>query len=400
MDTGHYVYHWGFIPLTVRKNMSAIFTHSGSPASRARTGLLDLPHGKAETPVFMPVGTNGTVKALTNDDLTEIGFDIILANTYHLYLRPGTEVISGAGGLHGFTRWEKNYLTDSGGFQVFSLAPFRKIFEDGVKFRSHIDGSYHILSPEKVVEIQTVLNSDIQMQLDVCTPFGITEKEAKNAVDITGHWLVRAKDAWIKAAEKGYGGSLFAIVQGNFFKDLRKESVEMALAADTPGIAIGGLSVGEPPEVFDEYLAHISSLLPDEKPRYVMGIGTPEYLLSAIEQGIDMFDCVLPTRIGRNGHVFTHNGSFSLKKAENISDYRPIDETCGCKVCKTYSRAYLRHLFKTREILCSMLASYHNLYFLNDLVRKSREAIKKDVFPFFKKDFLGQYRRPAAEVDL
>jgi queuine tRNA-ribosyltransferase len=370
--------------------MSGIFTGLKRD-SRARTGILDLPHGKTETPVFMPVGTNGAVKALTNGDLEEIGFTLILANTYHLYLRPGTGVISGAGGLHGFTRWNKNFLTDSGGFQIFSLAPFRKILEEGVSFKSHIDGSSHLLSPEKVVEIQTLLGSDIQMQLDVCTPYGITEGDARKALDITGKWLTRAKKAWRDSADSGYPGALFAIVQGNFFAELRKESAAMVMEADTPGVAIGGLSVGESPELFKDFLSLTASLLPDEKPRYVMGIGTPEYILSAIEEGIDMFDCVLPTRTGRTGRVFTRNGAFSLKKAENIKDYTPIDETCGCRVCRTYSRAYLRHLFKTGEILCSMLASYHNLYFLHNLVEESKKAIAAGNFSLFKKNFLDRY---------
>jgi queuine tRNA-ribosyltransferase len=360
--------------------------------SRARTGFLTLPHGTVQTPVFMPVGTNGTVKALSNDDLIEIGFSIILANTYHLYLRPGAGIIAGAGGLPGFTGWTGNFLTDSGGFQIFSLASLRKITVEGAAFRSHIDGSSHMLSPEKAVEIQVMLNSDIQMQLDVCTPFGITEGEAKNALDITAAWLGRAKAAWLREAEKGYQGSLFAIVQGNFYKPLRDESIRTAIEADLPGIAIGGLSVGEPREVFTDYLDYTASLLPEEKPRYVMGIGTPEYILDAIAAGIDMFDCVFPTRTGRNGYVFTSRGPFSLKRAENKGDYGPVDETCACKVCKTYSRSYLRHLFKTREILCSMLASYHNLFFLHDLVRKSGEAVNEGRFLLFRKHFLEQYQ--------
>jgi queuine tRNA-ribosyltransferase len=350
-----------------------------------------LPHGKISTPVFMPVGTNGTVKAISRDDLNEIGFEIILSNTYHLYLRPGTEVIKAAGGLHNFMAWKGNILTDSGGFQVFSLAPFRKIREEGVSFRSHIDGSCHFLSPERVVEIQTLLQSDIQMQLDVCTGWGTSQRDAAEALGITTRWLKRAKDAWGKAAGEGYGGKLFSIVQGNFFKELRKESVERTLEEGTPGIAIGGLSVGEPEEVFFEFLSYTASLLPRELPRYIMGIGTPQYILGAIEEGIDMFDCVFPTRTGRNGHVFTRHGPLSLKKAENRLDFRPIDESCGCKVCREYSRAYLRHLFKTREILCSMLASYHNLYFLHDLVREARRAIGEDRFLAFKRDFLRCY---------
>jgi queuine tRNA-ribosyltransferase len=346
----------------------------------------------------MPVGTNGTVKALSNEDLEEIGFSIILANTYHLYLRPGPEVISAAGGLRNFTRWKGNYLTDSGGFQVFSLAPFRKITDTGVEFRSHIDGSYHLLTPEKAVEIQTLLDSDIQMQLDVCTPWGTEKKEAKTAMEKTAQWLIRARRAWQEAADRGYGGYLFSIVQGNFFPELRRESTEKTLEADTPGIAIGGLSVGEPSGVFREFLHFTSDLLPDEKARYVMGIGTPEYLLWAMEEGIDMFDCVFPTRTGRNGHVFTHEGPLSLKKAENTKSFIPIDKFCSCKVCKTYSRSYLRHLFKTREILCSMLASYHNLFFLNSLVLDSRRAIRENKFMEFKKAFLDRYQKGGVPV--
>jgi queuine tRNA-ribosyltransferase len=373
--------------------MSIFTVTHADPACRARTGLLALNHGAVETPVFMPVGTNGTVKALTNGDLESIGFPIILANTYHLYLRPGTEVIGAAGGLRNFTRWKGNYLTDSGGFQVFSLAPFRKITEEGAQFRSHIDGSYHLLTPEKAVAIQVLLDSDIQMPLDICTPWGTEEKEARTALERTARWLVRAHSAWRRAAENGYGGHLFSIVQGNFFPELRRESVEQTLATDTPGIAIGGLSVGEDEGVFREYLHLTSCLLPEEKPRYVMGIGTPEYILWAIEEGIDMFDCVFPTRTGRNGYVFTHDGPLSIKKAENAESFKPIDESCSCRVCKTYSRAYLSHLFKTREILCSMLASYHNLFFLHQLVLDSRAAIGENKFMEFKNSFLNRYRK-------
>ncbi|MDR1211276.1 MAG: tRNA guanosine(34) transglycosylase Tgt [Spirochaetaceae bacterium] len=361
------------------------------PSSGARTGELRLGRGNVATPVFMPVGTNGTVKALANEDLREIGFEIILSNTYHLYLRPGTAVMEKAGGLHRFMNWDRNILTDSGGFQIFSLAQFRKITPEGVQFRSHIDGSGHMLSPESVVEIQRILGSDIQMQLDVCTPWGTEKKKVREALAITSSWLERAKKAWDRTREGGYRGELFAILQGNFYRDLREESATALVGADTPGVAIGGLSVGEPAEVFREFLAFSASLLPIEKPRYVMGIGTPEYILEAIEQGIDMFDCVFPTRTGRNGRVFTHKGPFALKKAENTFDMGPIDTECGCKVCRLYSRSYLRHLFKTREILCSMLASYHNLYFLHDLVKKAGEAINRDRFADFKKEFLSRY---------
>ncbi|MFP3043463.1 tRNA guanosine(34) transglycosylase Tgt [Treponema primitia] len=361
------------------------------PSCSARTGTLTLPHGPVSTPVFMPVGTNGTVKAVTVDDLVSIGFEIILSNTYHLYLRPGMDVISAARGLHPFMNWQRNILTDSGGFQVFSLAPFRKIRDEGVEFRSHIDGSTHRLSPEGVVEIQAVLGSDIQMQLDVCTKWGISYKESLEAVTITSDWLTRAKKTWEEKADNGYRGKLFSIVQGNFYKDLREKSAALAIEADTPGIAIGGLSVGEGEEVFLEYLAYTAVLLPRGKPRYVMGIGTPQYILAAIEQGIDMFDCVLPTRTGRTGRVFTHRGDISIKRADREFDFGPIDPQCDCKVCRQYSRAYMRHLFKTQEILCSMLASYHNLYFLHNLVKDARRAIEEDRFLSFKEDFLKEY---------
>jgi queuine tRNA-ribosyltransferase len=359
------------------------------PSCSARAGTLKLFHGTVSTPVFMPVGTNGTVKAITRDDLEAIGFDIILSNAYHLYLRPGTGVIAAAGGLHNFMSWPRNILTDSGGFQVFSLAPFRKIREDGVEFHSHLDGSSHRFTPEGAVEIQSILGSDILMQLDVCTQWGVSYGEAQAAVAVTAAWLKRSKKAWEEGASER--GKLFAIVQGNFFKDLREHSAALAIEADTPGIAIGGLSVGEEEGVFFDCLAFTAALLPRDKPRYVMGIGTPQYILSAIEQGIDMFDCVLPTRTGRTGRVFTHRGDISIKRADREADFSPLDPLCDCKVCRNYSRAYMRHLFKCNEILCSMLASYHNLYFLHALVKNAREAIVEDRFMQFKNEFLGEY---------
>ncbi|MDR2803233.1 MAG: tRNA guanosine(34) transglycosylase Tgt, partial [Treponema sp.] len=354
--------------------------------SRARTGVISLPHGEVSTPVFMPVGTNATVKALSNDELYEIGFEIILANTYHLYLRPGTNTIKTFDGLHGFSKWKHNYLTDSGGFQIFSLSALRKITGDGVKFRSHIDGSEHLLSPEKAVDIQTIFNSDIQMQLDVCTSYNTPYKKASQALYTNNDWLLRAKRRWLEKRQEGYRGEFFAIVQGNFYKDLREQSAEAVVNAGASGIAIGGLSVGEPPELFNEYMAFTSGLLPDDKPRYVMGIGTPDYILQSIENGIDMFDCVLPTRLARNGQALTHRGPLALKKTIHASDTSPIDDECGCKVCKNYSRAYMRHLFKSQEILFSMLVSYHNLYFLHSLVKNARYAIENDCFLTFKQE--------------
>jgi queuine tRNA-ribosyltransferase len=390
--SGAFFYHDRGAAFAGGKNLMTFTTRSRDSSCRARSGVLELPHGTVSTPVFMPVGTNGTVKAITVEDLKEIGFEIILSNTYHLYLRPGTEVIEGAGGLHRFMNWDRDILTDSGGFQVFSLSALRKITSEGAAFQSHVDGSRHFLSPEKVVEIQALLGSDIQMQLDFCTGWGSSRAEAEQALAITGEWLGRAKSAWLRRCEtSAYRGSLFSIVQGNFFEDLRRRSAETCIEADTPGIAIGGLSVGESAEVYAETLAFTAALLPDAKPRYVMGIGTPEYILTAIENGIDMFDCVMPTREGRNGRVYTKNGPIALKKSENRFDFTPIDKTCGCKVCQNYSKAYLRHLFKTQEILCSMLASYHNLYFLNNLVLQSRRAIEENRFMEFKKEFLSAY---------
>ena len=370
----------------------SIFTqlHQDS-CSKARTGILELPHGRVRTPVFMPVGTSATVKAMTKDDLEEIGFEILLANTYHLYLRPGVDIVEEAGGLHGFSLWKKNFLTDSGGFQVFSLAPFRKITDQGVSFQSHIDGSRHFLTPELVVDIQRRYNSDIQMQLDVCTGYGISKKDAAEALRITTDWSSRAMAAWQEARQQGYKGMLFPIVQGNFFEDLRQESAQFVSSLQSPGIAIGGLSVGEPYEKYAEMLAYTAALLPKDKPRYVMGIGTPDYILEAIENGIDMFDCVLPTRNARNGSYFTRDGAISIKNARYASDFGPIDSECNCKICRQYSRAYLRHLFKEQEILSSMLASYHNLAFLHQMMAEVRVAIEENRFAGYKKNFLSRY---------
>ena len=360
--------------------------------SKARTGVLSLPHGTVQTPVFMPVGTNATVKAITKDDLEEIGFEIILANTYHLYLRPGPDLIKEAGGLHGFSKWNRNFLTDSGGFQVFSLSKLRKISDQGARFQSNIDGSYHMFTPENVVETQAKFNSDIQMQLDVCSGWGVDRKEAVEALRITSDWLLRAKKAWEEEQGKGYKGILFPIVQGNFFEDLRKQSAEFVASLDFPGIAIGGLSVGEPKEEYSKFLSYTVSCLPEDKPKYVMGIGTPDYILDAIANGIDMFDCVLPIRNARNGSYFTHDGMLSIKQERFIHDFGPIDKECNCKVCKNYSRSYLRHIFKSQEILSSMLASYHNLYFLHNLVKEAREAINNDRFEEYREVFLKRFK--------
>lgn len=373
------------------KEQRAIYTllHQDT-GSAARTGFVNLPHGTVQTPAFMPVGTAATVKGMTKDDLHEIGFEIILANTYHLFLRPGLDVIKQAGGLHGFSGWDKNFLTDSGGFQVFSLSQLRKITQEGVTFQSHIDGSRRFLSPEIAVQVQAGFNSDIQMQLDICSPYGISKKETEKALVLTTAWAKRAIEAWHQT-EDAYQGSLFPIVQGGFFEDLRIRSIESIMELDPRGIAIGGLSVGEPDEVYKAFLAFTAARIPKQKPLYVMGIGTPDYILEAVKNGVDLFDCVLPSRNARNGNLFTRTGPISIKKKEYEFDFGPIDPHCPCKVCRAYSRSYLRHLFRSKEILYSMLATYHNLTFLYQIVLEIREAIIHNRFLEYYTDFLKRY---------
>lgn len=370
-----------------RKNIYTLLHQDAGSA--ARTGVIRLPHGTVQTPAFMPVGTAATVKGITKDDLHEIGFEIILANTYHLFLRPGMDVIKQAGGLHGFSGWNKNFLTDSGGFQVFSLSQLRKIKEEGVTFQSHIDGSRQFLSPEIAVQVQAAFNSDIQMQLDICSPYGIPKKETEKALTLTTAWMHRAVREWDQT--EGYEGSLFPIIQGGFFEDLRIRSIESIMECDPHGIAIGGLSVGEPEEVYKEFLAFTAAHVPKHKPLYVMGIGTPDYILEAVKNGVDIFDCVLPSRNARNGNLFTRTGPISIKKKEYEYDFAPIDPSCSCKVCRNYSRAYLRHLFRCKEILYSMLATYHNLAFLHRMVTEIRESITEDRFSEYYRRFLKDY---------
>ena len=370
-----------------RKNIYTLLHQDAGSA--ARTGVIRLPHGTVQTPAFMPVGTAATVKGITKDDLHEIGFEIILANTYHLFLRPGMDVIKQAGGLHGFSGWNKNFLTDSGGFQVFSLSQLRKIKEEGVTFQSHIDGSRQFLSPEIAVQVQAAFNSDIQMQLDICSPYGIPKKETEKALTLTTAWMHRAVREWDQT--EGYEGSLFPIIQGGFFEDLRIRSIESIMECDPHGIAIGGLSVGEPEDVYKEFLAFTAAHVPKHKPLYVMGIGTPDYILEAVKNGVDIFDCVLPSRNARNGNLFTRTGPISIKKKEYEYDFGPIDPSCSCKVCRNYSRAYLRHLFRCKEILYSILATYHNLAFLHRMVAEIRESITEDRFSEYYRSFLKDY---------
>jgi queuine tRNA-ribosyltransferase len=358
--------------------------------SRARTGALALNHGTISTPCFMPVGTNATVKAMRNRDLEDLGVNMILGNTYHLYLRPGQEVIGQAGGLHGFMGWRHNILTDSGGYQVFSLSSFRKVEEDGVAFRSHIDGSSHTLTPERVIDIQATFGSDVMMPLDECTSPGIPHADAAQAVRRTTDWLRKSRERW-RERDAPFSGQLFGIMQGNFHQDLRKASAQQISDLDLPGYAIGGLSVGEEFPVFRDFLHYSADLLPQAKPKYLMGIGTPQYILEAVEAGIDLFDCVFPTRTARNAQVFTYSGPLSLRNEKYKTDFQPIEENCRCETCRNHTRAYLRHLFKAREIEAAVLATFHNLAFIQDLVRSIRDAVRRGEFARFKQTFLARY---------
>lgn len=353
----------------------------------ARLGRLHTSHGVIETPIFMPVGTQATVKAMTPEELKEIGSQIILSNTYHLYMRPGHDLIERAGGLHKFMNWDKPILTDSGGFQVFSLGPLRKIKEEGVEFRSHLDGSKHFLSPEKATEIQNALGSDIIMAFDECAPYPADRQYVKNSLERTTRWLERCKAAH-KYPEKQ---ALFGIVQGGMYKDLREQSAKEITAIDLPGYAIGGLSVGEPKDMMYEVLDYTVPLLPEDKPRYLMGVGSPDDLLEGVLRGIDMFDCVLPTRIARNGTAMTSQGKVVVRNASYAEDFTSLDSECDCYTCKNYTKAYLRHLIKCNEILGARLLTIHNLRFLLKMMENVREAIKEDRLLDYKKDFFEKY---------
>lgn len=358
-----------------------------SSHNQARLGRLTLSHGELETPVFMPVGTQATVKTMTPEDLYEIGTGIILANTYHLYLRPGAELVEKAGGLHKFMNWKRNILTDSGGFQVFSLSKLRKISDDGVEFQSHIDGSRHFLTPEKVMDIEQKLGADIAMCFDECAPYPCSYEEAERAVNRTTLWAKRCREAHRREDQ-----ALFGIVQGNVFPDLRAKSAEALVKLDFPGYAIGGLSVGEPKENMYEILEFMHPLLPADKPRYLMGVGEPEDLIEGVKRGVDMFDCVVPTRLARHGTAYTHSGKITVRNAVYAEDFSPIDSRCDCYVCQNYSRAYLRHLIKAEEILAHRLLSYHNVYFLVNLMAKIRKAIRDGELERFSQEFFREYR--------
>jgi queuine tRNA-ribosyltransferase len=355
--------------------------------SGARLGRLHTPHGVIETPIFMPVGTQATVKAMTPEELKEINSQIILSNTYHLYMRPGHDLIERAGGLHKFMNWDRPILTDSGGFQVFSLGPLRKITEEGVQFRSHLDGSKHFLSPEKATEIQNALGSDIMMAFDECAPYPADRDYVKKSLERTTRWLKRCKEAHKNPDRQG----LFGIIQGGMYKDLREQSASEILDIDLPGYAVGGLSVGEPKPLMYEVLEYTTPLMPKDKPRYLMGVGSPDDLIEGVLRGIDMFDCVLPTRIARNGTAMTSHGKVVVRNAKYAEDFLPLDPECDCNTCKNYSRAYIRHLVKADEILGARLITNHNLYFLLKLMENVREAIKEDRLLDYRREFFTKY---------
>ena len=356
--------------------------------SGARRGVIHTPHGDIQTPIFMPVGTQATVKSMTPEELKdEVKAQIILSNTYHLYLRPGSKLIREAGGLHEFMKWDKPILTDSGGFQVFSLGDLRKITEEGVEFKSYLDGSKHFLTPEKVMEIENDLGSDIMMAFDECVEYPADYDYTKQSMERTTRWAARCKEAHKNTKKQG----LFGIVQGGTYKDLREISARELVEMDFPGYAVGGLSVGEPKELMCEVLEFTTKFLPEDKPRYLMGVGTPDYLIEAAIRGIDMCDCVLPTRIARNGTALTSHGKVVVRNATYERDWGKLDEECDCYTCRNYTRAYIRHLVKMNEILGVRLLSIHNLRFLTRLMEQVRDAIENDCLLDFRREFYQKY---------
>ncbi len=357
---------------------------------KARTGYFETAHGKVETPIFMPVGTQGTVKAVNKDYLEkDIQAQIVLSNTYHLYLRPGTDVLNEAGGLHEFMNWQKPILTDSGGYQVFSLSELRKLKFDGVEFRSHLDGSKHFFTPSKVIDIQRSIGSDIMMALDECTPYPCDYDYANNSTKLTSSWAILNKDAFENSSPLyGHNQFLFGIIQGSVYKDLREKSAKDLLALDFDGYAIGGLAVGEPAEIMYEMINFTTDFMPEDRPRYLMGVGRPENILEAIERGVDMFDCVMPTRNARNAYLFTSGGILSMRNAKYKNDFNPVDANCDCFTCKNFSRAYLRHLFIAKEILALELSSIHNLHYYLKLVEQAREHIKQGDLQNWKSEII------------
>lgn len=356
----------------------------------ARRGTLQTAHGAIETPVFMAVGTRATVKAMSNEELIDCGTQVILGNTYHLHLRPGEKLIQRQGGLHKFMNWKGPILTDSGGFQVFSLAKLRTMSEEGVEFRSHIDGDKYFISPEKSMEIQMDLGADIIMAFDECLQYPATDEQIQKSMDLTYRWLLRSKAAMTKK-----DSLLFGIVQGGLSLEHRLKSLEQVTSVDLPGYALGGFSVGEPIHLMHELLPHVTPKMPAEKPRYLMGVGTPLDLILAIDSGIDMFDCVMPTRTARNGTIYTWKGKVSIKRTENKEDSGPLDPECDCPTCTNYSRSYLRHLFMSGEILSARLNTIHNIYFYMKLMEKARAAISSGKWEEFRDDCLTRFAKKA-----
>ena len=354
----------------------------------ARRGRLHTPHGVIETPVFMPVGTQASVKTMSPDELKDCGAQIILSNTYHLHLRPGEQLVEKAGGLHGFMNWDRPILTDSGGFQVFSLADLRKLEERGVEFRSHLDGSKRFISPEVSIGIQQALGSDIMMQFDECSPYPCDYDRAKSAMHRTLRWLERC----MKAKTNDHQ-ALFGIVQGAFYGDLRIECAKEMAKLDLPGFGIGGLSVGEPKEIMYDMLEQVMPYMPEKKPRYLMGVGSPDCLIEGVLRGVDMFDCVLATRVARNGTVFTHDGRLVVRNAKYAEDFGPLDPDCDCYACRNFTRGYIRHLFKAGEILALRLNSIHNIYFLTKMMEEMRAAIEADALLDWTNEFYGRHGR-------
>lgn len=355
--------------------------------SGARLGRLHTPHGTIDTPVFMPVGTLASVKTMSPEELKEIGAGIILSNTYHLWLRPGEDIVEEAGGLHAFMNWDRAILTDSGGFQVFSLSDLRKIEEEGVHFRSHLNGEPLFLSPEKAIQIENALGADIIMAFDECPPYPATYEYVKQSLERTSRWAERC----LKAHQKPDKQGLFGIIQGGVYKDLREQSAKDLLSLDFPGYAVGGLSVGEPKELMYEALEWTTPLIPQHKPRYLMGVGSPDALIEGAIRGIDMFDCVLPTRIARNGTTMTSQGRVVIRNAQYERDFSPLDPECDCYTCRNYTRAYLRHLIKADEVFGIRLTTYHNLYFLIKLMSQIRQAILEDRLLDFREEFFEKY---------
>ncbi|HVG20522.1 MAG TPA: tRNA guanosine(34) transglycosylase Tgt [Blastocatellia bacterium] len=378
---------------------------ASDPHTGARAGRVTTAHGSFDTPAFMPVGTQGTVKALTQQMLEEAGSRVILGNTYHLYLRPGHLAVNRLGGLHRFMSWDRAILSDSGGFQVFSLAPLRKMNDEGVEFQSHIDGSRHFLSPEKSMEIQAALGSDIVMAFDECTPYPATREEALRSLELTEKWALRSKRRLVElhsdAAEAARAGlkivnpaqALFGINQGSVYADLRERSLAGLVEAGFDGYAIGGLSVGEEKSAMFDVVSHVAPLMPEGGPRYLMGVGTPEDIINAVGAGVDMFDCVMPTRNARNGSLFTSRGKLNIKNSRYRDDPGPVDEACECAACARYSRAYLRHLYMSGEILGSVLSSLHNISFYLDMMNRIRQAILLGTFKEFHNSFLKDLAR-------